>query len=270
MRKIGIEELLNWAFVQELPKQGAFEAMGPGFSQAWSLMQDVAALGTTVDTSPKGYGAINQFGVVTDFVYLGFPHADAVKVGEAVKAFDGQVGLDIGQDWNPFSNWQDEHGLIAAEVASVIEAVKARPELSNGRHVVSLVTTCAVLGRGPDWHADEPEAEIVGAQGKPLWFVQEKVRTATNRVVTQEVDGRDARTRRPKPGAYRKYRLDRSLRGSALSRLDWQLWQSALVSLRNDLAGRLEAFDLLPFHPSRAPWLRQVSAGSVRQVIEKA
>ncbi|KEQ05739.1 hypothetical protein [Pseudorhizobium pelagicum] len=264
MRKIGIQELLAWAFTQELPKIGAAEAIGPGYSQAWSMMSEVATLGTLVDRSP------NAFGVIPDFIYGGDPHPDAVMVGEAVHRLADRGGYDIPEGWNPFPEWQDEHGLIAAEVRNVVEHIRARPEQVSGRHVAQLVTTAAVLGRGPDWAAAEPMVQMVSVKGKPLWFVQAKARDSLNRVYWFEDNGMDRKTHRPKPGAYRKYQLGAPLRGAIIDRLDWQLWQDALVSLQNELCGRLSAADLLPFHPVRRPWARQMNSAVFPQAVDAA
>lgn len=264
MRKIGIQELLAWAFTQELPKIGAAEAIGPGYSQAWSMMSEVATLGTLVDRSP------NAFGVIPDFIYGGYPHPDAVMVGEAVHRLVDRGGYDIPDGWNPFPEWQDEHGLIAAEVRNVVEHIRARPEQVSGRHVAQLVTTAAVLGRGPDWEAAEPTVQMVSVKGKPLWFVQSKARDSLGRVYSFETDGFDRKTHRPKPGAYRKYQLSSPLRGAILARLDWQLWQDALLSLQIELSDRVTVADLLAFQPVRRPWMRQANYSNSSQAFDAA
>lgn len=264
MRKIGIEQLLTWAFTQELPKVGVSEAVGMGMRQAWAGVSEVEQYGTLIDRSP------NVFGVIPDFIYTGDAHSDAMLVGEAVQRLDNHGCYDIPEGWNPFPEWSDEHGLIAAEVRDTISYVRTRPEIASGRHVVQLVTSAAVLGKGPDWRASEPKVQMIGAMGKPLWFVQAKAKDSLNRVYWFEADGFDRKRQRPKPGAYRKYRLSTSLRATILARLDWQLWQDALLQLHLALAGRLETVDLLPFHPHRRPWARQINSASSAQAIDAA
>ncbi|WP_245449609.1 hypothetical protein [Rhizobium leguminosarum] len=240
---------------------------GRGFSIAWSMMSEVAALGTLIDRNP------NVYGVIPDFVSASSdPHPDAVKVGDAVRAMDEFGSFDYSGDgvWNPFPEWDDEFGLIAAEVASVDEAVRLKGERLNGRHVVNLVVRHAILGRGPDWTAEEPKARMVMKSGKPAWFVMKKGRDALQRVYRYEADGFDKKKQRPMKGAYRKHELSTSIRGAILSRLDWQLWQDALHHLHSSLFGRLHGGDLLPFVPDRQPWTRSAAYRTSLQAIENA
>jgi hypothetical protein len=265
MKKVTIEQLLTWAFVHELPKIGAPVAdIGAGFSMAWSVMSEVAALGTIVDRSPNAYG------VIPGFVTMGDPHPDAVLVGEAVNDLADRGGFEIGEGWNPFPEWSDEHGLIAAEVSRAVAALRLKRDALGGRHVVNLVRRCAILGRGPDWTATQPKVRMVTAKGKPAWFVMKKKHDSLRRVYLFEANGFDERKQRPVKGAYRKYELSEPITGDILSRLDWQLWQDALEQLHEELSGRLVLNDLLPFRPDRAPWLTRNRAAMSSQPIEKA
>ncbi len=74
-----------------------------------------------------------------------------MAVGDAVRALAKLDGFEIGAGWQPFPEWDDPHGLIAAEVASVVAHELGRGGRMNGRHVVNLVTSAAILRRGPDW-----------------------------------------------------------------------------------------------------------------------
>ncbi|NEI89522.1 hypothetical protein GR248_01700 [Rhizobium leguminosarum] len=267
MKKVTIEQLLSWAYSQELCKVGAPMAdTGHGFSAAWSMMSEVAALGTLIDRNP------NVYGVIPDYIAAAAdPHPDAVKVGDAVRAMQEFGSFDYSGDgtWNPFPEWDDALGLIAAEVASVDETLRLKGERLNGRHVVNLVTRHAILGRGPDWTAEQPTVRMVMKSGKPAWFVAKKGRDALNKVYHYEADGFDKRKQRPMKGAYRKHELSTSIRGAILSRLDWQLWQDALHHLHSSLFGRLKSNDLLPFVPDRAPWARLAFRSTSSQAIEK-
>jgi hypothetical protein len=118
-----------------------------------------------------------------------------------------------------------------------------------------LVTTAAILKRGPDWQAEAPKVVTVQNGGKDAWFVKRVSKDSMGRRVEYEDNGFHQRHQRPMKGAYRKYRLAQSIRGAVISRLDWQLWQSALETLRDSLYGALTAHDLLPFHPDRSPWI---------------
>lgn len=248
MKTMTIEALLTWAFTAELCKVGGG---GDGLSgvaaSSWSMVDNFAALGTLIDRSPNAYG------VIPGFIEDGEPHADALVIGDAVRALAGR-GFDIPEGWQPFPEWSDEHGLIAAEVARVVGEVRLKGERLAGRHVVALVTSAAILGRGPDWEVGEPKTRIVEANGKPLWFVTRSSRDAFGRVYAFEGDGYDRKKQRPMRGAYRKFELSSSIRGAILSRLDWELWQDALADMADRLDGRLESHRIAPFYPDRHPW----------------
>jgi len=249
MKTVTIKQLLNWAFVQELPKIGAPERVnGAAAPSSWDVLSDVITLGTMVDKSP------NMFGVVSSYIYEGDPHPDAIVVGEAVKSLEAR-NFSIPDGWHPFPEWDDEHGLIREEVARIVEAECGRAGRMNGRHIVQMVTSAAILGRGPDWTVDfEPKAVAIAVKGNPVWFIMRQQRDRTGKVVSYEDNGFDQKKRRPRPGAYRKYRLDTPIRSAVTSRLEWQLWVSALESLHADLKGGLTAHDLVPFFPNRHPW----------------
>jgi hypothetical protein len=264
MKKISVEDLLTWAFTQELGKAGVMADIGQGYSAAWMGMAEVAALGTIVDRSP------NAFGVIPSFVYEGDPHPDAVSAGNAVHRL-ADHGFDIANGWNPMTDWADEHGLIAEEVARLAEEQRGRSDHLSGKHVVSLTISAAVLKRGPDWRADAAKAVMLTSKGKPVWFVKRTAKDSLGNAYYYEDNGFDARRQRPKKGAYRKWRLDRSIRGDVLSRLDWQLWQSALEEVHAWLSfkNRLSTYELLPFFPRRQPWNISKSAPFSAQAIEE-
>ena len=251
MKTMTIEQFLTWAFVQELPKAGAGEGGGSFIMRSASdMLEDVAELGTIIDRTP------NAFGVQPGSIFEGEPHADAMLAGQAVKALAAHDGFEIPEGWNPFPEFDDEHGLIAAEVARVVKELTVRGNRINGKHVVNLVITSAVMGRGPVWSAEQPEIEMIGAHGKPAWFIQSKGKDAFGRPCIYETDGYDRKAQRPKPGAYRKHRLAWSSRGSILGRLDWQLWQSALEQLSRTFGIGLTEHRLPEFQPNRSPWQR--------------
>ncbi|WP_234904077.1 hypothetical protein [Agrobacterium vitis] len=249
MKKMSIEAFLNWAFTKELCKVGSGSNVGLALiPSSWGMIGSYAALGTMIDRSPNAYG------VIPDFIEDGLPHADAVRAGEAVMGLSS-FGFDIPQEWCLFPEWSDERGLVAAEVAKIREEVLIKGDRLAGSHMVSLVTTCAILGRGPDWQADRPlEAMVTSPTGQTRWFALAKAKDAFGRTYRIETDGYNRRTRRPVKGAYRKYHLTSSIRGAILDRLEWQIWQAALSTLYADLEGDLQAHDILPFVPDLEPW----------------
>jgi hypothetical protein len=265
MKKISIENLLIWAFTEELPKKGAKRPAPMGFSHSSDSLMQFAELGTLIDSDT------NSYGLIPAFIYEGEPHADAVAVYDAVLALELRGGFEIERGWNPFPEWQDPQGLIAAEVARAVDHELGRPDRANGMHVVNLVRNAAILRRGPDWEADEPRTVTIKLNGKDdSWFIKRKRKNRMQRFEDYEDNGFDNRARRPLPGAYRKYRLAEPVRAAIAARQDWQLWQSALEALVAALAGRLEDHEIRPFTPNRHPWAGQQAGPSILQVVEKA
>jgi hypothetical protein len=252
MKLMTIGNLLGWAFTQELPKIGATQvtASGPGFS-ANTAQAQMQELGTLIDRSPNPYGVIPYFSDEGD------PHPDALIVAQAVRALADRDGYEVGSGWTPFPEWEDDHGVISAEVEKVIAAETGRGGKLNSKQIVNLVTSAAILKRGPDWRADQPKIVTIKANGKDdSWFIKRtRIDKKTGRMEEYEDNGFDARKRKPKAAAYRKYRLDGSIRGAVVARLEWQLWQSALEVLAEDLQGRLHDHKVIPFRANRAPWL---------------
>ncbi|WP_377299688.1 hypothetical protein [Rhizobium sp. SGZ-381] len=261
---MGIEELLQWAFCQELCKVGAAgDRLTTVAGSNWSVTQDMATLGTLIDKSP------NAFGVIPGFIEDGEPHRDALLVGEAVRGL-ARIGFEIPAGWMPFPEMDDPHGLIASEVERVACEVRLKGERLSGRHLVALVTGAAILGRGPDWHCEQPAFRMVSAAGKPRWFVKKTQKDALGRVYEFETDGFDRKRSRPVSGAYRKYELSQMMRGDILSRLDWQLWRDALGFLADSLSGRLHDHAIYAFVADRQPWVRAAKMRAQMQAVEKA
>jgi hypothetical protein len=263
MKKIGIAELLIWAFCDELPKAGMIEGSGPFMASSSGAYAEMSVLGTLVDRSP------NAFGVLPLFAYEGEPHRDATIVGEAVRELRSR-NFEVAVGWNPFPDWPDEHGLVAAEVERVVsDLISARNPRLNGQQIVALVTSCAILKRGPDWSGSQPKTIVCSNNGKdPSWFVKRSMMNSLGRMEMREVDGFDYRKRRPAKDAYNKHRLEGSIVSAVMSRLDWQIWQSSLEALHEVLDDRLTGHDLLPFNPDRAPWARTGRSQTKIQAIE--
>ncbi|WP_156544831.1 hypothetical protein [Agrobacterium vitis] len=249
MKKMSIEAFLNWAFTKELCKVGSGSNVGlASIPSSWGMIGSYAALGTMIDRSPNGYG------VIPDFIEDGLPHADAVRAGDAVRQL-ATVAQDIPEGWNLFPEWPDDHGLVAAEVERVRAEVMIKGDRLAGSHVAALVTTCAILNRGPDWQASKPrETMIADKDGTPRWFCQRTSKDAFGRSYTIETDGYNRRARKPHRGAYHKYQLASSIRGAILDRMEWQQWQAALAILAADLQSDLLAHEILPFEPDLEPW----------------
>lgn len=251
MKPISIQDLLKWAFTFELGKVGAGD--GGSFSAAWRFTERMAELGTMIDRTP------NSFGVIPGFVDDGDPHPDALLVGNAVRGLAG-FEFDLPEDWQPFSDLDDPYGLIALEVESVVSELRLSPDMLRGRRAIGITISAALLGKGPEWRVARPEYSIVCANGKPRWFVQKRTKDCLGRTYWCEVDGYDRRKQRAVKGAYRKYELMHSLRTDVLNRLEWQMWQTAIAALADDLRPRLSAHRIHPVSIDLEPWAKMRSS----------
>ena len=239
--KISIEKLLQWAFTEDLgSRSGNSEPVG---TSNFTMIMDVIQLGAIIDRSRN----------IKGMAFALEPDEDAVMTVEAVRALASR-GFDIADGWNPFPEWNDEHGLIAEAVRGEVEALRAKGDRLNGRHAASLVYSCAVMGRGPDWQADQPACGYVQRNGIDAWFLAKKSKDLFGKVHTIETDGYDRKRRKPMRGAYRKMELLEPLRGAIISRLEWQIWQDALCELHAALENQLKSHDLVSFFPRRQPW----------------
>jgi hypothetical protein len=244
MKQIAIIQLLEWAYRHELPKaERPGGGLGASTSSSWGMVYELGILGTVIDASINGYG------VVPAYMDEGDPHPDALLVGEAVAGLAG-ARISIGEDWSPFPDWADADGLVAACVARV------RPRLAamGGQEIQAMLIARAVLGRKPDWRGEEPGRAMVMRGATPGWFMKEIGKDAYGNSVEREVDGFNPRSRRPRPGAYRKYRLTEDVAGLAIDRFRRTVWALAVRHVAQEVAGRLSSHQLTAEVPTIAPW----------------
>lgn len=266
MKSVSIENLLTWAFTEELPKVGSPVALGPGaVPSPAETVSRVGELGTTVDFE------LNKYGVVSAFLDMGEPHQDALAVGDAVRSMAHCDGFEIPAGWNPFPGYSEATGTVRDECARIIEEYEtSRSNSTYGRQVVAMIVSAAVLRHGPVWEGSEPKVATVRRSNKDVWFVKRRAKTSLGNVVEYEDNGFDQRKQRPMRGAYRKYHLVEPIRSTVLARIDWQLWQSALGQLHHSLSGRLADHDLLPFRLNWQPWATIEKSPSGGKAIENA
>ncbi|CUX63355.1 hypothetical protein [Agrobacterium genomosp. 13] len=246
--KIGIEKLLQWAFVQELCVRDISEAGGPSSSSSnFTMIMEMLELGAIIDRSRNVMAASSAITLE--------PHLDALAVADAVRDLADHRFV-IGDDWAPFTDWADDYGLVAEAVRAEIEAFRLRGDRANGRRAANLVVCSAILGRGPDWFAEKPEERIVERRGQPAWFISKTAKDRFGRFYEFEADGYDRKRKRPMRGAYRKMELAEPIRSAIIGRMEWKLWQDALVCLGKSLANQLTFYDVEPFTPDHAPWMR--------------
>jgi hypothetical protein len=257
-KPIGIEELLRWAYREELPKEQDCGGVGAlGFGHAWGSLTEYGELLTVVDDP----GSCNRWGVVPDRGARVEPHPDARMVAEAVLDLD-QLELSLPEEWEPLGDLGDLGVLGWACVAraldrlTVIGADGARALRTTPRR---LVFKHAILGGCPVWEADVPEVKLVcGANGRPKYFVRNVISMADGIPLEIEADGWSKKARRPVCGAYTKPYLEPDPTDAAVARGEYEIWRAALDILAEDLAGRLEAFDVMPSASPSRPWEVQI------------
>ena len=261
MKTKTIEELLNWAFVDELPKGGGVEGLD-NVNSAWRMLQAsswgkvtaFAELLTLVDIDRGGGGNY--------LIEQGEPHEDALAIGQAVADL-ALCDIVIPAGWNGLADWPDDDGLVMPAVERAVEMFSLRPMLRQRAHLVSLVAGTAALGRLPDWQAEPSKVRMVERAGRPAWFFIHQMTDSLGQVFAIEGDGYNPRTGRPVRGAHRKYEFSTDPTGDILGRIDWQLWVAALRLLERRVAPRLVAHRLSPWDASMTPWLARDAGGVI-------
>lgn len=255
----GIEDLLAWAYLRELPKMQSFAGGGPELMRSgWLRVEqwlDELSLAGLDD---------NRFGVVPDLAVSGLPHDDALAAHEAVCRLD-DLDLGMPEDWSPLEDLSDMGGhkpglpAMALDRLCVTQAGGERRLRSSPRR---LVFRHAILGGCPDWRIDEPEVKIVSEHGRPKWFVREVMwfdgpdgpATVPHEV---ERDGLDRMRRIPLPGAYQKTYLDPDPLDGVVARGEYEIWRSALDMLVGDLRGTLREFEAVASDRPMRPWVEK-------------
>ncbi|MDB5582817.1 MAG: hypothetical protein JWR80_7993 [Bradyrhizobium sp.] len=238
MIRIELRDFMKWAFGEELVH------VASGESRAWSIMAQMAALGTVIDSQGFGGGLPEIENV----------HPDAIIANEAVMLLAAE-NFSLPEAWNPFPDMDDPNGLIADCVAEVIDRRRFRLASDLNNNLIAMVISYAVMGRDPDWTAEQPAFPMVEKAGKPAWFVRSRHVTEDGRVYDHETDGYNTRAGRPKPGAYRKFSLDPRFQGAVQARIDWYLWSKAITRVAEHLQTGLKAHQIKPFAVDCEIWL---------------
>ncbi|MBY6239821.1 hypothetical protein [Methylosinus sp. Sm6] len=256
----GIEDMLAWAYLRELPKQRGLDAGAPAPARSgWLKVErwlDELSLAGPDD---------NRFGVVPDRCG-GAPHEDALRVHEAVCRLDG---LDIGvpEDWSPCAELGDlgGHGAALPGLALARLCVTGADGVRRLRRSArALVFRHAILGGCPDWVIDPPEVRVVSEYGKPKWFLREVMWfDGVDGPVAHEVevDGCD-KWGHARPGAYQKRYLDPDPLDGVVGRGEYEIWRAALDVLVEDLRGTLIDFEPVESARARRPWIEAEPAAA--------
>lgn len=280
MKTMGIEEFAAWCVQEEWPKANSADM--DEHSAARVAVLGAMGLGAA-PLFPAGYGSMDwdfmvAEGSVRSAPARGVSHPDAVLFAKACSALaveaaspaydvadclaDQGAALAMGAGERPASDWRASEQLQANRI--------------NPR---SLVVTYAGLARRrrtaagwdvarPDWHPDPIERGYVrgdGGRGQPAWFVtvRRRVRVsgrgepAAYEVREFEEEGRDARLRRPKAGAYRKVVFDPDPGFVARARHTYAVWWCSLEYLAAwmEASGALSEHHVLGPQGLEKPWL---------------
>jgi hypothetical protein len=247
MHKMDLRDFLKWAFAEEL----AHVATEGGGS--WSSMASFAALGTVVDT----------FGSSGGLPEIANVHGDALKALEAVMMLASD-SLDLPDDWKPFPDLSDPHGLIAVAVQEVMSRRALRLASDLNSNLIATVIALAVMGKEPEWMVAQPKFQpVTKPNGTPAWFKLASQTDAFGRVYSFETDGFDPKKRRPMQGAYQKFRIDGAFSGAVQARIDWYLWSGAMIEVFARLDGALKSHQIKPFAIDREPWKNRPNAQEV-------
>lgn len=90
--------------------------------------------------------------------------------------------------------------------------------------------------------------------GKAAWLMKQPGQDAYGKPNEREVDGFNNRSCRPRPGAYRKYRLTGDVAGLAIDRFRRTVWALAVRHVAQKVAGRLSSHELTAEVSTITPW----------------
>lgn len=246
-----IEDLLRWAYIEELSKRQLSAAEG-----IWESIQDYANHGG-IDS---GRGAAQRY------AHFGLPDPDAERIEKAVSELADTVidwqqhfhaiagdlaGLvsindlspaDRGRKREPEYGW-DEAGQRALKAffgdkGAVPYVVPPRDVLMvGGIKTGALIVMHAIRGDRPDWREEHPEPQMTPAYKGP------------HAMIVGECRGKNLYSL----GSYCPLTWSPSPLSIITARADYFAWHGALVQLAASLD--LEKFKALPPAAPRLPWI---------------
>jgi hypothetical protein len=252
MRKIELGTFMKWAFGEELVHLAQRANEGGG---GWNYIAAFGALGTVIDGG--GYASPE----------LSRVHPDAIVAGEAVMLL-AREDLSPPVGWNPFPDLADPHGLIADAVNEVQARRAMRDGASLNANLIALVISCAVMGKEPEWRVQQPKFRMVSRNGEPMWFIRQSQTDTFGRVYEFETDGFNPKSRRPRPGAYRKYELAPGFSNHVQTRIDWYLWSKAMELVAARLVEGLTAHQITMPKIDCEIWKNSRAAQAVAEPVE--
>jgi hypothetical protein len=236
-----IENLLQWAYLDELPKRQTSSAEG-----VWDGIREYGQRGG-IDIGAGG---------AQRYPHFGLPHPDAEAIEQAVGALKP-------------ASIEDDYEVIVAELAALVSVNDLRPRKAArvpGRaseagyydrdaappafaprdvlifksiNVAALVTHHAVMRTRPDW---------TSAQSRP--YPTPAAHGRGSRIVG-ECRGKNLYS----AGSYCPLRWSPSPIDVVLGRADYHVWRKALIKLSETL--ELDEHEALPPAASAAPWMEE-------------
>lgn len=251
-RIMDVEDVLAWAFRDELPKdRGEGGRHGPpAYSSPLGRM---VAMGTSVDNWSREPGHPAAMGPCSPDAFL---VAAAVEdlAAMADQAIEGD--LDLVPDFGSL-------GLLD-ETAAVRRALAQLP---------AIVARCARMGQRPSWRATtSPKPTYVGGNGR-VQVVRWK------RVQSRTVDGQTFDEQQLVPAtagdgnngypwdSYCPLQYEPSLQSIAEERAEYLAWWGALDALALALAGRLHGITVMPPLAPQRPWREPLEPLNPRLIL---
>ena len=258
-KTIDIEQLLVWAYREELPKaqrSGPVIASSPGYRPGWDGVSQFGELMAVVDT----VDVRNKYGVTPDYSAQSEPHPDALAVHAATARMEGMT-LEVPEGWWPFADmaspeeWGDLGWAVLARALDFVAVIGADGVRQFKGSAAWMVRKHAMMGTAPGWEAEAPQRRMVrGANGRPAWFVRRVIQVVAGGAMEVEADGYSPVRHRPVYGAYNKWELTPSPFWAACERAEHEVWWSAMAMLAEDLAESLTMYRVTgPNRPAR-PW----------------
>ena len=273
MKTVGIEEFAAWCVQSEWPKVRSAEMDEDALTRAAILgaMGLPDRPGHAAGSGGMDWSLMVGEGSLPAIRVAGVPHVDAVLFSEACRALEAEASsppydvddcltdmrslLEMGPQERPATEWR-------AASAHLRGRLPKPKDLVLSYAAMAMAPTGKAKGwaiKRPDWHPDAIDRRYVQAEsgGHPRWFVtiQRRIRVSERgerpvyEVRAFEEDGRCPKTRRPRPGAYRKVAFDPDPGFVARERHIYAVWWCALEWL----AAWMEASGALSAHCVKGP-----------------
>ncbi len=248
-RVMSVEDVLQWAFRDELPKdRGLGGSFVPGMPMA--PMWRNAALGTPVDNWSREPGLPTC---------MGPPAPDALKVEasvQALEAFADQAIDDVPDLMGDFGE------LGVDETRAIRRALCMMP---------AIVARCAKLRCRPMWTRNIYPGPMRAPNGRTIVVRSEPVfsKTITGEEVEHEVLAQvEARAKGEYPfGSHSPLQYDPSPQSVAEERAEYLVWWGALEMIARDLDGKLETITVLPSLAPQRPWNEHDELGPAPRLL---